>query len=225
MKFWFILFAFLLFPFDFCMAAVGYDAVSTATASATTSFNWTHTTSGANRAILCSATVNAALSTTSITYNSVSLTTRGTANPGGGYQLQMFGLLAPATGSNTVTVTLSGAGDSIGSCGSFTGVASFGTAVTQASGGAISTAITIPASGMGWDTVYSSDQSAGFTGGAGQTERFDVSNGAFDQSAGSTIAASTTITYNNINASYMSMVAVPMNQSVAAAVVQHRVVQ
>lgn len=218
-------FAFCLLSFALrqSLAAVGSDIVSSGSGDTVSFISWSHTITGTNTALLCScAATSGDTNCGNITFDGNILAERANINTGGaGYNLKMSG--GAVSGSHTVQVNVSSLGAIVGGCESFTGVnqaSPFGTPVTD-SDNSISASITIPASGMGWDSVISSDQCSGFTAGAGQSKQFDVcSPDGFTTSAGSIIAASATITYDNTNSSYQLMIAVPINQAVAASVIR-----
>lgn len=136
--------------------AVAFDAVGPSSAgqsaTATTTTSWSHTCTGSNRLLVVGVAVGANPSTgitTSATYNSVAMTSIGTQQSGTGSAfgyIQMFSLVAPATGANTVAVTTSATVDAL-SAGSvsFTGVSQttpLGTPVTAA-GSSITPAATV----------------------------------------------------------------------------------
>lgn len=107
------------------------DSNSGAVASAATSFSWTHTCTGSNLILIVSVGLNETNShatVTGVTYNSVSLTNqqvKDAGNPQFSY-LWVGYLINPASGANTVTVTLSNATNvtngNAGAATSFTGV-------------------------------------------------------------------------------------------------------
>ena len=119
-------------------AAIAHDADSNAGSSVgnVSSFSWAHTCTGSNLilAVRISVRSNAGTGTvhpTAVTYNSVGLTEQQHYSPiGGGYPssynyVGIWYLKAPATGSNTIAVTLSGSPggtDVYASATSFTGV-------------------------------------------------------------------------------------------------------
>lgn len=96
--------------------AVEFDAVGPssagATADATNTVSWSHTSTGSDRLLLVGVAVGQMASgsiTTSATYNSVAMTSvqkRYSNDQTDGY-LELFRLIAPATGANTVQVTAS----------------------------------------------------------------------------------------------------------------------
>ena len=110
-------------------AAIALDSTAS---SITTGFNagpvtktWTHTTTGSNRFLVLFADiwqdVGGTGTITSATYNGTALT-KATNTRGGGMASEIWYLVAPTTGSNTVSVTVTGATDAIKlATASFTG--------------------------------------------------------------------------------------------------------
>jgi hypothetical protein len=213
--------------------AVAWDATGAgAHNSVSNSISTTHTASGSNRAALVSlvvGVVNEASYTTwtrSCTYGGVSMTSLGVFNDGGssppsGFYgwVELFGLLNPATGSQTVSASVTKTGTThtlgIGSV-SYTGVTSFGTPVVG--GGTSSPTLTV-ASATGDMTV------AAFASGTAiatptKTQRFlsnfdgsSTGNMLIEDAAG---AASVTLAYAD-NSDYWCGVALDLVASGAAA--------
>ncbi len=91
----------------------GYQASSS-------SYNWTHkVTTHANRAIFVGVSIfTASVTVSTITVGALSLTkVRSDAN--GSYRSEIWKGVAPSTGSQTITVTLSGAADSVSNATSY----------------------------------------------------------------------------------------------------------
>lgn len=132
------------------MGAVTFDAVGPSSAGAFVATNsvlsWAHTCTGADRALLVGVSVGDGTldsMTAAATYNLVAMTSLGKIHQNNdifGYT-ELFGLIGPATGANTVEVTLSAAAASIvaGST-SFNGAGSFGVAVPAAGNSATASA-------------------------------------------------------------------------------------
>lgn len=80
---------------------IALDAITTGAAD-TASFS--HTCTGSNR-ILFVATTTTGADITGVTYNSVALTQIGTSKSDGTRTIQLWYLIAPATGANTVALT------------------------------------------------------------------------------------------------------------------------
>lgn len=92
--------------------AVGPDATGTTSAGSTT-LSWSHTCSGSNRLLIVTVAmglVGDGGTTLSATYNGVAMTSVGVvhANNGTDGYVQMFRLIAPVTGTNTVQITAAG---------------------------------------------------------------------------------------------------------------------
>ena len=110
-------------------SGIAFNATSTIIhggfTSGPTTKNWTHTTSGSNRLLVLFADiwqdVGGTGTITSATYNGTSLT-KATSTRGGGMASEIWYLANPTTGSNTLSVTITGATDSIKlAAASFTG--------------------------------------------------------------------------------------------------------
>lgn len=101
---------------------IAFDAASSSGYEASLStYNWSHTCTGNNRILFVGVSIFAAGSVTSITYNGVNLTfIRSDVN--GVYKSELWYLVAPATGSNSIVVTLDASLTSIASAVSYTGV-------------------------------------------------------------------------------------------------------
>ena len=164
----FIILTGVVLPVWQCCAAVAVDAVgpsSSGTSASASSLNWTHTVtgSGSNLALVVGVGVGANPDTglsLSVTYNSVAITSVGLIhanNTDNGF-VQIFCLAAPAGGSHTVAVSLSGGtADLIGGSISFTGVSQTApcknAATAYNSGTSVSVAITSAVGDMVVDAV------------------------------------------------------------------------
>ena len=111
--------------------AVGPSSAGAGQTGATSPFTWSHTCTGSDRVLLVGVVLSptgsdAAINTT-VTYNGVAMTSVAGevhTNAGTAGYAELFYLVAPATGANTVSVTIVGAGTEGLECGSvsFTGV-------------------------------------------------------------------------------------------------------
>lgn len=100
--------------------AIAYDATSNG--SGGSSYSFSHTCTGSNRILIVTTSTGASSGTSTVTYNGVSLTQQASRN--GGYH-QIWVLIAPATGTNTIQITTAGAnGQAVAT--SYTGVAQTG---------------------------------------------------------------------------------------------------
>lgn len=90
--------------------ALAVDAVTDAAGSGAGPFTWAHTCAGSDRVLLVGISYYDSGDTVSaVTYNSVALTVVSSSTVSNGqYTSTMYCLIAPATGSNTVSVTFTG---------------------------------------------------------------------------------------------------------------------
>lgn len=90
--------------------ALAIDAVTDASGSGAGPFAWSHTCAGSDRVLLVGISYYDSADTVSaVTYNSVALTVVSSSTVSNGqYTSTMYRLIAPATGSNTVSVTFTG---------------------------------------------------------------------------------------------------------------------
>lgn len=86
--------------------------------------SWSHACAGADRALYVGVATdhNAGITVSGVTYGGVAMTPVGTHFRSGAYRVTVFRLLAPATGTNTVAVTLSGSSAAVCAAISLTGV-------------------------------------------------------------------------------------------------------
>lgn len=188
--------------------AVAFDAVGPSSAGTSshdlTSLSWSHTCTGSDRLLTVAVALNpgAGAATMTATYNGVSMTSLGTVaanNQTSGF-VQVWQLVAPATGANTVAIASSGPTPQslVGGSVSFTGVDQVtpcGTSATAfGSGTAPSVAVTGTTSGnMVVDAVCTG---AGITS-SGQTSRWSRTDNTFaaaGNAAQSTAAAGGSVT-------------------------------
>lgn len=173
---------------------VTFDATSNSGEKTTAVFDWSHTTAGVNRGLWVGVSIRdvGALTVTGITYNGVAMNfLRG---DGDIQRSEIWYLAAPATGANTVQVTLSGTpADAGGGAVSFNGVDQ--TTPNDVAGGAgnddtsnaPSQAIVTVTNGAWTFANLAVFTNVTATQGANQTERWDITfNSANGQAAGST---------------------------------------
>ncbi len=185
--------------------AVAFDSASSATSNTgpPSSLSWSHICSGANRLLTVGVhwvSSGGAVSVSGVTYNGVAMSSVGVVNNGDVFT-QLFRLVAPATGSNTIAITMTGAVDQTLTGGgvSFTGVDQTTPLGTWASATGNSQTASVNVSSATDDIVvdHVSDASLALSVGAGQTERYNVSDDggtAVPGGAGSTEAGATTVT-------------------------------
>lgn len=181
-------------------AAIAHDASSTSTNQTNvSSFSWSHTTSGADRVLIVGVSMfditDSDRTVTGITYNSVAMTNiREDDNDTDDISTSIWYLINPATGSNTIEVTLNGTNIGvIGGAMSFTGVdqsapIEANNGDTTAAGTSLSTSVTTVTNNA-WvvDTVahFNSDIIGAITAGGSQTEAWEESSGSQRNGAGS----------------------------------------
>lgn len=212
--------------------AVAFDAVGPSSAGQTgtgTSVSWSHTCTGSNRILIVGAAVGCLSDaiTTTATYNGVSMTSVGsrvlTNNQVNSGYVQMWSLIAPATGANTVQITASASVDafSAGST-SFTGVdqtTPLGTPAT-AFGSSTTASVAVAGTTSGNMIVDAACLGSAFSS-SGQTRRWqrntNTTTGA-GNGAGSTAAAGGSVTMSEIGtADWWGIIAVEVLAAAAAA--------
>lgn len=186
--------------------------------------------SGANRLLACGAHFNAGdtNSITGITHNGVPLTqslvgkiTTST------YSIDVWYLVAPASGSQTVqaTINTTGSNKTLG-CIALTGVdqsSPLGTGASfSASTNPMTATITVPANGVGLAFATNGDEATcgSFTADGSSTERYDLcdTDANFAAMASTKETAETAaMTFSNVAEDFGAMIALPVNPAGAAA--------
>ena len=183
----------------------GYQAASS-------SYSWSHTCSGVNRYLVVGVSMLSLAQTVSgITYNSVALTLIGTKSSiSGAARIELWGLIAPTLGSNTIAVTLTGAISSAANAVSLCGVhqtpptEAFNSAQATNVGAADATVAVTTVADHDWcvDVVCTDDTA--ITVGAGQVSRGNVTgaggSGAMSTEADKTPAGSVTMSWADVGA-------------------------
>lgn len=153
--------------------ALTLDATSTAIDSvADTTFSWSHTCTGTERVLIVTVNINGTMVVNSVTYNSVPLTFIGGVN--NVVRGEIWYLIAPDTGANTILVTLASGAQKIGGAQSYTGasqVTPIGTFVSATGSSTAPTVNVTTAVGEGCIDVLSTAATA--TVGAGQTQIYN----------------------------------------------------
>jgi hypothetical protein len=196
-------------------AAISYDSAASKAATNAASASWTHNVgSGSDRILIVGLatedTNTSVLNVSSITCNGAAMTAVANSSATAGSstfdKTQLFYLLNPASGSNTIAVTFGGAvnGVSAGSI-SLNGVAQNAPAAaaiaTATSGNTISASIAVATAGSWLVSVANSGASnASLTAGSGQTKRWGIAQGS-SGGAGSTAAPATGTVSTNWTAS------------------------
>ena len=104
--------------------AIAFDAVSHGVDGSGTSLSWSHTCTGSNLILFVAALVDTSHTVTSVTYNGVAMTQ--IASVDAWTRTALYYLVAPATGTNTVTITASGNNPIYGRATSYTGASQTG---------------------------------------------------------------------------------------------------
>jgi hypothetical protein len=203
--------------------AVAFDAASaSADLSGSTSGSWSHTCSGSDRYLIVGVAgfdAESNLSGITVTYNSVAMTKLGGNQDTNNNNTLLFGLVAPATGSNTVQISNIPSSFSQVAAGaiSFTGVHQTTPVGTVQNGANVNTVdVTDVVSGdMVVDSFYDGDNdNANPEGGA--TKRYSVLMATVARAIGSTRGGSGTVspTYSTVADPMIS--AVRINQAAAS---------
>ena len=179
--------------------AIAFDAASSSGGAAVTSVTWSHTTSGANRALIVGVSFwnGSTQSISGVTYAGTAMTNVGGATDLSNDRAQQWALSNPTTGANNVVVSFSAAVDAVCGAVSFTGAHQTTASLTgtQATATGTSTAPSVNVTSATGEIVI--DTLAQFaqtdTVGAGQTQRWNATFGSED-GAGSTEAGAATVT-------------------------------
>jgi len=158
---------------------ISYDTVTDGGADTATSLTWSHTCSG-DQLILFVGTqggLGEGEKVTGVTYNGVSMTkVASVTEPGDNRVVQLWELIAPATGAHDVVVTLSSSGEIGAASSSYNGVRQIqqpdnSTTNTQLNNASITTSLT-PVANNCW-TILTPSIRVNPTAGAGSTKRND----------------------------------------------------
>jgi len=149
-----------------------FDAASSTSAKEVSTVAWNHTCTGSDRVLVVGCGAGQSGSISSATYNSVSMTPVGSQVGG----VRQFYLIAPATGSNEVSISVSGdffvAGAvSVTSAHQTSPIDTFG----GTTGSNSHTLTTTEADTFGVDVTYYDGEGSASTVGAGQTQRWSLS--------------------------------------------------
>ena len=102
--------------------AIAFDAATDGGNSATGTLTFAHTCTGTNRFIVVGFVGNTVDDVTGVTYNGVAMSLIAKVLSDSTRYVYLYGLVAPATGSNNVVITTSSADTIIGGALSYTGV-------------------------------------------------------------------------------------------------------
>ena len=173
--------------------AIAFDATSNSDAQAgTTPYSWSHTCTGSDLVLVVGVSIrHSSVTVSGITYNGVALTQIRTDGRTSSTYSEIWSLKAPATGANTIVVTLSGAPTrSVAGAVSLTGVdqttpndANNGGTGTGTTASAVVTTVADNAFVVGVVGVRTS-ASQTITVGAGETKDWNVPDGGNGLRAG-----------------------------------------
>lgn len=160
------------------------DATSSTHGQAVSSLSWTHTCTGSDLLLMVhSGTNGTPVSTSGVTYAAVALTSRWSGSRNW-TAASGWSLVAPATGANTVAITLSASEDTaFGQAISYTGVDQTTPHGTGATANGASTAPTVPTLTSATGEVclgFLMTSDTAITSGAGQTAEISDINFASD---------------------------------------------
>lgn len=195
------------------VAGIAFDGASNSGYQAAAStYSWSHTCAGANRYLVVGVSMlSLAQTVTGITCNGVALTLIGVkASISGAARVELWGLVAPASGSNTVAVTLSGAIASSAGAVSFTGVhqtspiEGFNSAQATNVGAADAMVNVTTVATDDWTVDVVATDDGSISVGAGQTERVNVTgaggSGAMSSEGNKTPAGAVTMSWTGVGA-------------------------
>ncbi len=232
-----VLLVILLISASPAWAVVAVDTTVTSSCVNCASDSFSHTVAGANRGMICTAHYTAADAGRSIsayTYNTIALTIIDSAVVAlEGHALEMWQLIAPATGAHSAAVTITGGNANlVSTCTSVTGadqVTLIGTPASSTDTNTTATQnVTVPTGGLAIDAYHVAGNCPAPSGteGAGQTEIFDLCDGDSSVAAyGSTsdTAGVNAMSYSWVVNGRVASMAVPINP-VAAATAKPKVI-
>jgi len=184
--------------------SIAFDVASSAGNTNQSSLSWSHTTtsSSANRLMLVGVGVwaDTPQPVSSVTYNGVNLTFLGSDTASGGASLWLYGMVNPATGTNTVTVNFSAinGGNQMGIALTWTGIDQSHPWGTFASARANSTTPSVNVTSASGETVVDvvvdTSVDGTLTVDASQTERQRITEGAGRTAMSSEAASGSPVT-------------------------------
>lgn len=194
-------------------AGISFDASSNSGyQAASSSYSWNHTCSNQDRYLKVGiAMLSLAQTVSSITYNGVAMVFLGAqSSVTGAARVEMWGLVAPATGTNTIAVTLTGSIASAGVAASYNGVhqtspvEGFNSAFATNVGAADATVNITTVAPDDWVVDVVATDDGAITVGAGQTERNNVTgvggSGADSDEGPKVTPGAVTMSWTNVGA-------------------------
>ena len=200
--------------------AIAYDATSSGSGNGVGPFTVAHTCSGSDRVLCVSIAVyDTGDVVTGVTYNSVALTPIGSAS-NGQFTVSQWYLIAPATGANNISVSVSGNVFDIGIAAvSLTGAHQTSAIGTQATGSGTDTTPTTTVTSAADEIIIDGliiNNSGTLSVGAAQTARVNAATGGgFIKYASSTATgnASEVMSWSNTTSQAWAIVATPFKPS------------
>lgn len=164
--------------------AVAFDAVGGPQNGSGSPTTWSHTCTGSNRALYVGVAEKYATAVTGATYNGNAMTLVGQYNDSGSNvrSVNVFRLVAPSTGANTVSVSQSASHTLVGMSISFTGVDQTTPDGTAVPGHTVGTAPTVTVADGDANAIildflaWYVDAGQTMSVGASQTSRFNTLN-------------------------------------------------
>jgi hypothetical protein len=203
-----------------------FDSSATKNCMGCTSLSWSHTVgSGSNGILIVGLSGFKNAPATSVTFGTKSLSLVGNHLGYANVNVELWSLLSPSTGTDTITVTLSGNNFLAGGSVSYFNVAGTGTAASADDGGTPGTTASVTVSSDTGDLVVDTLGAYNFglstvtaSQGSGQSQRWNsgplnaLPVPAFFVGGGSDKPASTpvTMTWSFSPSSYWSLIAVPL---------------
>ena len=204
--------------------ALAVDAISTVSGSGVGPFSWLHTCTGSDRLLIVGiAHYDSVDSVSGVTYNGDAMTAvpSGATN-NGEYYITLYYLIAPDTGSNTISVSVTGNVFDFGGAGiSITGAHQATPLGTAATATGTSTAPSVNVTSASGELVVDAlaiVHGGTLSVGSGQTSRWNAPTAnAFVKHAGSTEAgaATTTMSWSNSTSQAWAIAAVPVKPAAA----------
>lgn len=198
--------------------SLAIDAVSSTNSSGAGPFTWTHTCSGSNRLLKVDiAYYDSGDTVSAVTYNGDAMTVIPSSTVSNGqYTVTSYGLIAPDLGSNTISVTFTGAVFDFGagaiSWADADQTTPFGTAVTATGTSATPSVNVSSASGEIVADALVIVHGGTLTVDGSQSQRYNAIAGGFIKYAGSTEAgaSTTTMSWSNSTSQAWAIVGVPV---------------
>lgn len=181
---------------DRMRAAVAFDAAASAGFGFVSSWSWSHTSTGADRALWIILQQVTDRTVSSISYGAQTpteiLTTLNST-----HRFRLFRLVAPATGANTISITFAASTRGVGGSLSCTGVdqSTPNDAIVEELTGDASIAVASATNDLVLDYYGCDSEVTDITPGAGQTESFDqIAGGGFARGFSSREAGAASVT-------------------------------